>query len=82
MYVLLGCLVHFIMIFVTSLNMLLPPLECAVNDDFDKLSNNQKTFSIFCSFPLSYSYRYTICCATVHTELALFSLKNSLFRDL
>lgn len=50
--------------------------------DFDKLSNNQQTFSIFCSFPLSYSYSDTICSTTVHTELALFSLKTSLFRDL
>lgn len=49
---------------------------------FDKLSNNQKTFSIFHGFPLSYSYSDTIFSATVHNVLALLSLKTSLFRDL
>lgn len=44
--------------------------------NFDELSNDQKRFSIFCSFPLSYSYSDTICSATLHTELALFSLKT------
>ena len=48
---------------------------CCKRYDFDKFSNNQKTFSIFCSFPLSYSYSDTICSATAHWVSLVF-IKN------